>query len=167
MDNLGLSAWIGVGANLHNPDIQVKRAIQGLDTMPDTSVKKVSSFYQTTPISPILQPDFINAVVRIKTTLEPHDLLTEMLNLEHSLGRVRSEVRNEPRIIDLDLLIYDQVVISSEELTLPHPRIIDRLFVMKPLMELEGNITIPKYGSISTFAARCRDQKVFKLEDGE
>ena len=165
MDNFEALAWIGIGANLHNPIIQAKQAIQHLGASPNISVERVSSFYKTAPISPILQPDFINAVVRIKTTLQPLDLLSEMLNIEHYLGRVRSDVRDEPRLIDLDLLIYGQVVISSEGLTLPHPRIIDRLFVMKPLMELEGNITIPKYGSISTFVARCRDQKVIKLED--
>ena len=127
-------AWIGVGANLGERRKQVLGAIECLDRNDQITVEEHSSLYQTTPIEVPDQPDFINAVVRVTTTLDPLPMLRCLLQIEGQFGRMRDRPRNSPRQLDLDLLLYGNEVLNSLELTIPHPRMQQRLFVLQPLM---------------------------------
>ena len=113
------------------------------------------------------QPDFINAVVRVTTTLDPLPMLRCLLQIEGQFGRMRDRPRNSPRQLDLDLLLYEREVLNSLELTIPHPRMQQRLFVLQPLMELEGNFEIPGIGSLAACINACQGQLVKKLVDSE
>ncbi len=163
MNMPNVRAWIGVGANLGEPKSQVSNAIEHLNNLESVKVEKISSLYQTEPIGKRNQPDFINAVARVSTKLEPLSMLHHMLEIESNFGRVRDGSQNSPRRLDLDLLIYGELVMNSTELTLPHPRMKDRLFVLEPLKELEGNFDIPTFGSVSMLIEKCGGQRVDKL----
>ena len=113
------------------------------------------------------QPDFINAVVRVTTTLDPLPMLRCLLQIEGQFGRMRDRPRNSPRQLDLDLLLYGNEVLNSRELTIPHPRMQQRLFVLQPLMELEGNFEIPGIGSLTACINACQGQQVNKLVDSD
>jgi len=117
----------------------------------------------TAPIEAPDQPDFINAVVRVTTTLDPLHMLRCLLQIEEQFGRTRNRFHNSPRQLDLDLLLYENKVLNSPELTIPHPRMQQRLFVLKPLMELEGDFEIPGIGSLIACINTCREQRVTKL----
>ena len=158
-------AWIGVGANLGERRKQVLGAIECLDRNDQITVEEHSSLYQTTPIEVPDQPDFINAVVRVTTTLDPLPMLRCLLQIEGQFGRMRDRPRNSPRQLDLDLLLYGNEVLNSLELTIPHPRMQQRLFVLQPLMELEGNFEIPGIGSLIDCINACQGQRVIKLVD--
>ena len=163
MDEPCINAWIGLGANLGQPKIQILKAIECLKDLENVNVERTSSLYQTEPIGRQSQPDFINAVVCVTTKLPPVDMLHQLLALEGQFGRVRDGSKDEPRHLDLDLLIYGQTVMRSSELTLPHPRMKNRLFVLEPLMELEGDFEIPQSGFISSYIEKCRCQSVVRL----
>ena len=163
MDEPCINAWIGLGANLGQPKIQILKAIECLKGLEYINVERASSLYQTEPIGRQSQPDFINAVVCVTTKLQPLELLHQLLELESQFGRVRDGSKDEPRHLDLDLLIYGQIVMRSPELTLPHPRMRNRLFVLEPLMELEGDFEIPQSGFISSYIEKCRCQSVVRL----
>ena len=162
-----LRAWIGVGANLGQPRIQVLEAIDYLDRVNQIAVEAHSSLYRTAPIEAPDQPDFINAVVRVRTTLDPLSMLRCLLQIEGQFGRMRDRPRNSPRQLDLDLLLYGNDVLNSLELTIPHPRMQQRLFVLQPLMELEGNFEIPSKGSLTACINACQGQRVKKLIDSD
>jgi len=164
MNKSNVGAWIGVGANLDEPKIQVSSAIEHLNKLEHVNVDESSSLYQTEPIGNKDQPDFINAVVRVSTKLDPLDMLHQMFKIESEFGRVRDGSQNSPRRLDLDLLIYGELVINSTELILPHPRMKDRLFVLEPLRELEGNFDIPVFGCVSGLISKCSGQRVEKLD---
>ena len=158
-----IRAWIGVGANLGEPRNQVLEAIDCLDRTDQIAVEARSALYRTAPVEAPDQPDFINAVVRVGTTLDPLSMLNCLLQIEEQFGRMRDRPRNSPRRLDLDLLLYANEVLSSRELTIPHPRIQQRLFVLRPLMELEGNFEIPGVGSLAACINVCQVQRVTKL----
>ena len=160
-------AWIGVGANLGERRNQVLGGVECLNRNDQITVEAHSSLYQTTPIEVPDQPDFINAVVRVTTTLDPLPMLRCLLQIEGQFGRMRDRPRNSPRQLDLDLLLYGNEVLSSLELTIPHPRMQQRLFVLQPLMELEGNFEIPGIGSLIACINACQGQRVKKLVDSE
>ena len=160
-------AWIGVGANLGEPRDQVLRAIECLDRNDHITVKERSSLYRTAPIGVPDQPDFINAVVRVTTTPDPLPMLRCLLEIEGQFGRTRDGPRNSPRQLDLDLLLYANEVLNSQELTIPHPRMKQRLFVLQPLLELEGNFEIPGIGSLTDSLNACQGQRVKRLVDCE
>ena len=167
MTNTKIRAWIGVGANLGEPRNQVLEAIDCLDRIDQMAVEARSSIYRTAPIGVQDQPDFINAVVRVGTTLDPLSVsvLCCLLQIEGQFGRVRYGSRNSPRRLDLDLLLYANEILNSRELTLPHPRMQHRLFVLQPLMEIEGNFEIPGAGFIDACISACQGQRVTKLFD--
>lgn len=160
-----VDSYIGLGSNLSNPSGQVGEAIAKLNDIPDTSLVAHSSLYASQPMGPKNQPDFINAVAKIRTCLEPHTLLSELLRLELQLGRKRpgehihlTRARRDgdiafthwgPRVIDLDLLLYGDQVVCSEELMIPHPGLLERDFVVHPLLEISPDLTIPKYGLLA------------------
>ncbi len=141
-------AFIGIGANLADPGVNVRRAIHTLASLIETRVVAVSSLYRSAPVGRLDQPDFVNAVVEIETALDPEALLDGLLSIEQQFGRKRS-TRNAPRVIDLDLLIYADQLRESEHLTLPHPRMRERAFVLVPLVEIAADVRV---GSLGTAA---------------
>ena len=128
-------AYISIGANLGNEEENLRRAVSAMGALPDTRVCAVSSFYETAPVGYADQPAFLNLVAGVETELSPHALLGACLGVEAAMGRVRT-FKNGPRVIDIDLLLYEGVVSEEPELVLPHPRMAGRAFVMIPLAEI-------------------------------
>jgi 2-amino-4-hydroxy-6-hydroxymethyldihydropteridine diphosphokinase len=157
-----VQAFIALGSNLHNPIAQITRAFEQLAALPETQLVRQSSLYYTAPVGYDNQPDFINAAAEISTTLDPLTLLHALLALEAGAGRERP-FPNAPRVLDLDLLLYDGRVINTPELTLPHPRMHERGFVLLPLAEIAPELEIPGKGRISELLAACSDHGVEKL----
>ncbi len=155
-------AFIALGSNLQDPLSQIGRAFSELATLPGTRVLRQSSCYRTAPVGYGDQPDFINAVAELDTMLEPCDLLRGLLALEAGFGRERS-FANAPRVLDLDLLLYDDQVMQTPELTLPHPRMHERGFVLFPLAEIDPDLDIPGRGRVGELLQRCLNQGVEKL----
>ena len=133
------TAFVGIGTNMGDRAQNINNALNALNLLPNTSVEAVSNIYETLPWGGVEQPNFLNAVIKVSTTLSPHALLGALFGIEAAMGRVRT-IKNGPRVLDLDLLIYDNEVINTNELTLPHPFIMQREFVLKPLTELDDNI---------------------------
>lgn len=144
-------AYIALGSNLESPAAQVRRALEGIAALPSTRLMSASSLYRTAPVGYADQPDFVNAVACVDTTLTPQALLAALLALEAEFGRVRS-FRNAPRVLDLDLLLYEGAECTDEALTLPHPRMHERAFVMVPLCEIAPDCVIPGHGRVADLA---------------
>ena len=148
-----ITAYIALGSNLGDatgddgPIQQVKRALRELRSLPRTQLVRHSSLYQSPPAGHADQPDYINAVAEVRTHLPPHDLLQALLQLEVRFGR-RRLFRNAPRTLDLDLLLYDAQTLHDPGLTLPHPRMHTRPFVLVPLLEIAPQLEIPGQGPI-------------------
>ena len=136
-------AYIGLGANLGDRMTMLRTAIQRLETL--GGIAGVSSLYETEPVGYLAQPSFLNAVVALDTAQAPADLLGALLSIERDLGRVRS-FPNAPRTLDLDLLLVDDVILDTPELTLPHPRLHERAFVLVPLAEIAPELVLPGTG---------------------
>ena len=135
-------ALIGIGSNLGSPQENCKRAISLLCESDSISLLKQSALYQSEPIDKTNQPWFVNAAIEIQTTLSPESLLKTLLNIEQQMGRTRSE-KWGPRVIDLDILDYEGRMINSKSLTLPHPEMLNRRFVLEPLSEISGSTIHP------------------------
>jgi 2-amino-4-hydroxy-6-hydroxymethyldihydropteridine diphosphokinase len=135
-------AYVGLGSNLADPARQVETALQELDGLPHTRVVKRSSLYRTKPVGYADQPDFINAVAQLETGLPAERLLDELQALEVRHGRERS-FPNAPRTLDLDLLLFGKLVLRTERLTVPHPRMKERAFVLDPLREIAPDLELP------------------------
>ena len=165
-------AFVGLGSNLGNdrngifesPKQQLLNAIQSIDNQTTIHLLKTSPFYQTQAIGPGDQPDYINAAIKIETSLSAHQLLLALQSIENQQGRVRKE-RWGARTLDLDILVFDQLIENSEQLILPHPRAHERAFVLAPLNDLDPNLVIPKRGNISSLLANCSMQGIVKLHD--
>jgi 2-amino-4-hydroxy-6-hydroxymethyldihydropteridine diphosphokinase len=155
-------AFIAIGSNLQNPQAQVERALQTIANKANIKLIKASSLYKTAPVGYDNQPDFINAVAQIQTDLSPIALLHTLLAIEMQHGRERP-FPNAPRVLDLDVLLYENIEINTPELTLPHPRMHARGFVMLPLAEIAPKIDIGMYGYADDLAAKCDNQGVSKL----
>ncbi len=136
-------AFVALGANLGNRAASLERALRGIASF--SEIVRVSSVYETEPVGLADQPTFLNAVAQISTGLNARQLLTNLLEIEQSLGRERS-VRNGPRMIDLDLLLYGSSVISEPGLEVPHPRLNQRRFVLAPLAEIAPKLVHPVLG---------------------
>ncbi|HET6433024.1 2-amino-4-hydroxy-6-hydroxymethyldihydropteridine diphosphokinase [Dyella sp.] len=147
-------AFVALGSNLGDPRRQVLAAMDALAALPQVHVRSRSRLYRSAPWGMREQPDFINAVVALQTTLGPHDLLDALLDLERAAGRTRDGERWGPRTLDLDLLHMVGVSLSTPRLTLPHPRLAERAFVLLPLAEVAPALSIPHVGSISALVAR-------------
>ncbi len=128
-------AYVGVGANLDHPAAHVRAALEELGRLPKTQLAAASSLYRSSPVGYAQQPDFVNAVAAVDTALAPLELLRELQSIETRHGRVRT-FRNAPRTLDLDLLLYGEETIDQPGLTVPHPRMHERAFVLKPLLEI-------------------------------
>jgi 2-amino-4-hydroxy-6-hydroxymethyldihydropteridine diphosphokinase len=157
-------AFIGLGSNLDMPSEQLQRAFIDLDNLPNTRLLKRSSLYQSAPIGYLDQPNFVNAVAQISTTLTPQALLQGLLQIEHSHGRERTFL-NAPRTLDLDLLLYDDVQLHEHGLTIPHPQIHRRAFVLQPLLEIAPDCAIPAVGRAEYALQACQDQTLERLAD--
>jgi 2-amino-4-hydroxy-6-hydroxymethyldihydropteridine diphosphokinase len=158
-------AYVGMGANVGDPRAQLLAAWDAIGRLPRTRALARSSLYRTAPVGYENQPDFLNGVGKIDTTLEPHALLASLQEIERDFGRVRS-FRDAPRTIDLDLLLYGNQAIDSADLTVPHPRMHERAFVLKPLAELDPDATIPGRGTAAELLGACADQRVERAETG-
>lgn len=155
--------WIAFGSNQNNPALQLVQAREKLGKIDTLQEQAASSLYRTPPVGIVAQPDFVNAVVRYQTTLSAIEILQLMLNTERELGRVRG-VKNGPRVIDLDVLLIDEMVIQSEQLTVPHPRMSERAFVLLPLAEINADIIIPNAGKVSTLLDSINTNDIYPLE---
>jgi 2-amino-4-hydroxy-6-hydroxymethyldihydropteridine diphosphokinase len=156
---MAVTSFIGLGSNLGDSAGMLRDAIMELDRMPDCSMLQASSLYRTAPIAQTPQPDYINAVARLDTALEPAELLSQLLALEARHGRVRS-VADAPRTLDLDLLLYGDLVVDRPGLRLPHPRMHQRAFVLVPLIEIAPECAIPGHGLARDCLARLSGQRV-------
>ncbi len=157
-------AYIALGSNLHEPKTQVLQAFQDIGLLPQTRLVTRSSLYLSAPVGYMDQPAFINAVAEIETSLAPHALLDALLELEHKRGRVR-EVLNGPRTLDLDVLLYDELQCHEHGLTLPHPRMYERAFVLKPLLEIAPACHIPGQGIAGLLLENCANQIIQRVAD--
>ena len=155
-------AFIAMGSNLQYPETQVKHALLALEKLPKTKLIKASSLYKTSPVGYINQPNFINAVAEISTELSPLELLDAILTIENDAGRERP-FANAPRVLDCDLLLHDDIKMVTEKLTLPHPRMFERGFVLLPLAEISPNLTSPNGENIVKLALLHQNQGIKKL----
>ncbi len=141
--------FIGIGSNKNHPYFRIYTVLRQINRIRKTTIVKKSSLYETKPLGPKMQPNFINAVIEIKTELEPNELLKELQNLEKLHNRKKTK-RWGPRSIDLDILIYDNLIMNTEQLIIPHPGVEYRDFVIIPLYEITSyGYKIPKYGKVS------------------
>lgn len=155
--------FIGLGSNLADPVAQVSRALDALTGLPQTRMLRRSSLYRSAPMGYLDQPDFINAVAKIETGLAPRALLDALLALEQECGRTR-EFLNAPRTLDLDVLLYDDLIHHEHGLTIPHPQMHRRLFVLQPLLEIDSDCVIPGIGKAAEATRRCGGQTLERLE---
>jgi len=150
-------AYVGIGSNLDEPRRQVLEAFSELDQLPHTRVVKKSSLYRSAPMGHAGQPDFINAVAQLETGLPADRLLAELQEVERRHGRERS-FPNAPRTLDLDILLFGNATMRSSVLTIPHPRMHQRAFVLKPLLEIDPQL--PFHRQLES----CKDQTVERLD---
>jgi 2-amino-4-hydroxy-6-hydroxymethyldihydropteridine diphosphokinase len=146
-------ACVALGSNLGDPRAQVLRAFEELAVLPGTRLAARSRLWRTRPVGPP-QPDFVNAAARLETGLDPHDLFARLLAIEAAHGRTRGE-RWGPRTLDLDLLLYGTLSFATPGLTVPHPGLVDRAFVLLPLAEVAGDLEVPGHGRVADLAAAC------------
>lgn len=156
------TAYIALGANLDDPQATVRLALAELAGLPLSHLCASSSLYRTAPVGIAGQPDFINAVARVATELDPDRLLDELFAIERRFGRIRAE-KNGPRTLDLDLLLYDAEVRDTPHLHLPHPRLHLRAFVVVPLTEIAPDCAIPGRGTAAAWQPAIANQKIVKL----
>lgn len=155
-------AFIGLGANLGDPEAQVRRAFAALAELPRTRLLAASSLYRSAPVGVVAQLDFVNAVGKIETALSARALLEALLAEESRFGRTR-ESPHAPRTLDLDLLLYADRVIAEPGLVVPHPRMHERAFVLAPLVEISPDIAIPGRGRADALLAACADQRIERI----
>ena len=155
-------AYIGLGSNLQNPRAQIKNALNSLHDYDGIEVVDVSSLYESKPLLDMPGPNYINAVCKIDTSLSAIDLLDICQSIEDNQKRIR-EVKWGSRTIDLDILLYEQQVISSDRLSIPHPEMINRAFVMVPLCEIDKEINVPLLGPVKSLMERINKLDVKKI----
>ncbi len=156
--------YVGLGSNLSNPLEQIATAIETIKASDLFQNIRTSSLYRSTPMAGMKQPDYINAVVSFTTILTPHELLDTLQQIENQQGRVRTDVRWSPRTLDLDILLIDQLQINDERLTIPHPGIHDRNFVILPLSELDPDLSLPDNTHLSYLLAQSTTEGIEKIE---
>jgi 2-amino-4-hydroxy-6-hydroxymethyldihydropteridine diphosphokinase len=156
-------AYVGVGSNLEDPRAQVLGACGRLARLPRTRLELTSPLYLSRPMGPIAQPDFVNAVAGLLTELESPALLAQLRALEAALGRPPGHERWGPRVIDLDLLSYARERRAGPELTLPHPGIPERNFVLYPLADIAPDLDLPGLGRVAELAGRITAEGLARL----
>ncbi len=156
-------AFIALGANLGEAKKALNESILRIDAQEGISVLDRSSFYKTEPIDSS-GPDYVNAVIKVQTQLSPEELLKTLLMIEKEFGRERPVgIHNAPRTMDLDLLLYENQTRHTDFLTLPHPRMHERAFVLVPLSEIDAEVSIPGKGPSKEFLSAVKDQKIEKI----
>ena len=161
-ETVPVRAFIGIGANLADPQANVRRAIAAIAAIADSRVVASSSMYRTAPVGRLDQPDFVNAVTELETGLGAEALLDNLLSIEKDFGRERS-TRNAPRTLDLDLLIYGDLRCETGRLTLPHPRVRERAFVLVPLVEIAADIRVGALGTAEQLLAAISTDGVERI----
>lgn len=158
-------AYIALGSNMGDRELNLLRAVAEIGRLPDCKVTGLSSFYETSPVGVTEQPSFYNAVLRLHTALSPHDLLERLLRIETDVfGRIRTTLWG-PRRIDLDLLLHGATIVSDDRLTVPHPRMAERRFVLQPLNDIAPELVHPVLGkSIAELLGALRsDETVTRI----
>jgi 2-amino-4-hydroxy-6-hydroxymethyldihydropteridine diphosphokinase len=152
------TAYIGLGSNLGDRVLVLTEALKSIGALPGTAVVQVSSLYETEAVGGVAEQDFVNGVAQIQTDLGPHDLIRELLNIEKHLGRVRFKKWGD-RTCDLDLLVYNDIVLDDPECRIPHPEIPNRRFVLEPLCEIEPNLRLPRFlKTAEKLLKECQDE---------
>jgi 2-amino-4-hydroxy-6-hydroxymethyldihydropteridine diphosphokinase len=159
-------AYVALGGNLQDPVAMVCAGMEALADLPATRLDRRSSLYRSAPVGMTAQPDFINAVCRLLTDLDPHALLGQLLDIETRHGRVREGPKWGPRTLDLDLLLFDEIVLTTPTLVLPHPGLHERAFVLYPLAQIEPALFVPGRGCVTQLAAECPPGDIQRLEHG-
>lgn len=142
-------AYVGIGSNLGDPVRHVKDAFGALEQLPDSGAFARSGLWRSAPMGPANQPDYVNAVAAFVTRLQPMDLLRRLQDIERAAGRERQPERWGPRTLDLDLLVLGRLSLDEPALTLPHPRIAERNFVLLPLAEIAPSLNVPRQGTVA------------------
>jgi 2-amino-4-hydroxy-6-hydroxymethyldihydropteridine diphosphokinase len=156
------TAYVALGANLGDPAATVLAAFGALANLPESRVTQGSSLYRTAPVGITDQPEFVNAVAKLETALSPEKLLDALFDIEERFGRVRAE-KNGPRTLDLDLLLYNDQFVDLPRLTLPHPRLHLRAFVLCPLAEIAPQLVIPGRGPVAAWLPAVANQGIIRL----
>jgi 2-amino-4-hydroxy-6-hydroxymethyldihydropteridine diphosphokinase len=156
------AAYIALGSNVGDPAAQVRAAFGELGALPRTSLRDHSSLYRSAPVGYLDQPDFINAVARLETMLDPRALLDAVLAIEHRHGRERT-FPNAPRTLDLDIILYGDLTVQGPGLTIPHPRMHERAFVLVPLAEIAPGCVVPGRGALSDLLKKIDAGTVVRL----
>ena len=157
-----VTAFIALGSNLGDPAGQIRSALRALDKLPDTRLVRQSAFYRNPPEGGLAQPEFVNAVARIETRIGPRALLDRLIEIECDHGRVR-DYPNAPRTLDLDIVLYGDSMVQEPGLTIPHPRMLERVFVLAPLAEIAPDAVVPGTGRIADLAAKLDSSGLVKL----
>jgi 2-amino-4-hydroxy-6-hydroxymethyldihydropteridine diphosphokinase len=157
-------AYLGLGANLDDPARQVRRAFDELAALPASRLVSRSPLYKSPPLGPPDQPDYVNAVAVLETTLTPLGLLAALRGIEVRHGRKRDGTRWGPRSLDLDILLYGDLVLDSPELRLPHPGLHERAFVLYPLYDVAPELEIPGRGAVRGLRARLDAPRIERVE---
>ncbi len=149
------TAYIGLGSNLEKPVTQLRSAVDSLRAAPGMEVIRVSSFYRNPPMGPQTQPDYVNAVVELSLDLTPDALMDQLEAIENAHGRQREGERWGPRTLDLDILLYGEEFVETPRLTIPHPGMAKRPFVLKPLLEIAPDLVVPGLGAVEKLLEDC------------
>ena len=156
-------AYIGIGSNLDGPGRQVQSAFDALAELPETRLIGRSSLYRSAPLGGIEQPEFVNAAASLLTQLEAGALLEALKAIERSRGREASDLRWGPRVLDLDLLAYSGLVADEDGMTIPHPGIAERNFVLLPLRELAPDLVIPGLGRVAALSVNTQEPRIERI----
>ncbi len=159
-----MPAYVGLGSNLQDPPQQLRQAFAALATLPSTRLVYQSSLYGSRPMGPVAQADFCNAAAGLLTQLDADALLAALRALEDSLGRAPAHARWGPRVIDLDLLVYGNERRSSAALSLPHPGIAERSFVLRPLCEFAPDLIVPGVGRVADLTAKVSSADLWVID---
>ncbi|OOF42496.1 2-amino-4-hydroxy-6-hydroxymethyldihydropteridine diphosphokinase [Rodentibacter rarus] len=157
-----ITAYIALGSNLNTPIEQLNNALKAIENLPQTQLLSVSAFYQSKPLGPQDQPDYVNAVAKIETVLAPLSLLDELQRIENDQGRVRLRRWGE-RTLDLDILLYGNDIIQHERLTIPHYDMHNRAFVIVPLMDISPDLILPNGKHLAELAKHLGSHSMKKI----
>lgn len=161
------TVYIGIGSNLGRPVEQVRRAVDALAALPKTRLLDISPLYRNPALGPGEQPDYVNAVAALETRLEPQELLDALQAIENRQGRIRGSVRWQPRTLDLDLLVYGDRAIREGPLTVPHPHMHERAFVLKPLLDIAPHLEVPGLGPVAALLAAVSGASLRRVDARE